>query len=112
MSDGRSGNPALGAMVGDGGDYCISALTTPTEGLIFSHIFITSDATITTAEVGDVKISDAGVATLPSVTSVKTSRHYTGTLPQGYLMCAGKDKAFKHTIKLATGSAEGIIFKV
>mgnify|MGYP003590241229 CR=1 FL=1 len=87
----------LGAMVGQDGDYCITAGTTPTTGLLFSHISITADATIT-----DVKING---------TSVKTSRHYTGTLPQGYLMCAGKDKSFNY-IKLATGSAEGIIFEV
>jgi hypothetical protein len=75
----------LGAMVGQDGDYFISALTTPTTGLLFSHISIIEDATIS-----DVKI--AGV-------SVKASRHYTGTLPAGYLMCAGKDKSFDY-IKL------------
>ena len=88
---------ALSAMVGIFGDYAISALTTPTTGLLFSHISITADATIT-----DVKVNG---------TSVKASRHYTGTLPTGYLICAGEKKYIDY-VKLATGSAEGIIFEV
>jgi len=88
---------SLSAMVGVSGDYAISALTTPTTGLLFSHIVITSDATIT-----DVKVMGE---------SVKTARHYTGTLPTGYLICAGEAKYIDY-VKLTTGMAQGIIFEV
>jgi hypothetical protein len=95
-------NKALGRMVGIGGDYFISALTTPTSGLLFSHILITSDAVVTDIKIGSV--------------SVKTARHYSGTIPTGYLMCAGVNSAgadltFNY-VMLASGSAEGVIFEV
>jgi hypothetical protein len=83
--------------LGYGGDYAISAGTTPTTGLLFTHIYITSDATIT-----DVKVGGS---------SVKAARHYTGTLPAGYLLCAGADATFNY-ILFATGSAEGFTFSV
>jgi hypothetical protein len=93
-------NPMLARMTGFGGDYAISAGTTPTAGLTFTHILITADATITDIKVGGV--------------SVKAERHYTGTLPQGYLICAGGlDSADQiNYVLLATGSAEGIVFEV
>lgn len=86
----------LGAIVGHGGDYNIVAGTTPAGSLSFSHIYITAAAVVS-----DVKISG---------TSVKSSRHYTGTLPAGYLMCAGEGASFDY-ILLTSGSAEGIVFK-
>ena len=89
-------NPALSAMTGYAGDYNIVAGTTPTTGLIFSHIYITADAVI-----DDVKVMG---------TSVKTARNYVGTLPAGYLMCAGHPNYFTY-IKLTSGSAEGVIFE-
>jgi hypothetical protein len=96
----KSMNPALGRMVGVGGDYNITAGTTPTTGLLFTHIYITADAVI-----DDVKVNG---------TSVKTARHYTGTLPMGYLICAGglQERDQISYIKLTSGSAEGIVFEV
>jgi hypothetical protein len=96
----RQINPMLARMMGFGGDYAITALTTPTTGLLFSHILITADATIT-----DIKVNGA---------SIKLARHYTGTLPQGYLICAGglDDTDQIDYVMLASGSAEGIIFAV
>ena len=93
-------NPMLARMTGFGGDYAITALTTPTTGLLFTHIQITEDATI-----DDIKVNG---------TSVKTERHYTGTLPTGYLICAGglDEEDQISYIKLSTGSAEGFIFAV
>lgn len=98
-------NPMLARMAGYGGDYAITALTTPTSGLLFSHIVITEDATIS-----DIKICDPNYDG-DTGTSVKASRHYTGTLSKGYLICAGGDMAINY-VKLATGAAEGIIFEV
>jgi hypothetical protein len=93
-------NPMLARITGFGGDYAISALTTPTTGLLFTHILITADATI-----DDIKVNG---------TSVKAARHYTGTLPQGYLICAGGlDESDQISyVKLLTGSAEGVVFAV
>ena len=96
----RGINPLLARMVGFGGDYAITAGTTPTTGLLFSHILITSDATVT-----DIKIGG---------TSVKSERHYTGTLNAGYLICAGglNERDQIDYVLLATGAAEGVIFEV
>jgi hypothetical protein len=96
----KSTNPTLGRMVGIGGDYNITAGTTPTTGLLFTHIYITADAVI-----DDIKVNSA---------SVKTARHYTGTIPQGYLICAGGlDESDQiNYVKLTSGSAEGIVFEV
>ena len=93
-------NPMLARMAGFGGDYNITAGTTPTTGLLFTHIYITADAVI-----DDVKVNG---------TSVKTARHYTGTIPQGYLICAGGlDETDQISyIKLTSGSAEGFVFAV
>jgi len=88
---------ALSAMVGISGDYAISALTTPTTGLLFSYIVITADATVT-----DIKVMG---------TSVKSARHYNGTLPTGYLICAGEGKYIDY-VMLASGTGEGILFEV
>lgn len=93
-------NPMLARIAGFGGDYNITAGTTPTTGLLFTHILITADAVI-----DDIKIN--GV-------SKKITRHYTGTLPQGYLISAGGlDETDQITfIKLTSGSAEGFVFAV
>lgn len=107
-----SGNPALSAMIAFGGDYRISALTTATSGLLFSHLYITSDATVTEINIGDVSVADNGIKTLSNVANVKTSRHYNGTLPTGYLISAGANKAIRHDVVLATGSAQGIILYI
>lgn len=91
-------NPALGRMVGIGGDYFIHASTSSKTGVLFSHILITADAVLT-----DIKIAG---------TSVMTARNYTAhTLPAGYLCCAGNDDTFSY-VMLASGSAEGVIFSV
>ena len=93
-------NPMLARITGFGGDYNISAGTTPTTGLLFTHVLITADAVI-----NDIKVNG---------TSVKAARHYTGTLPQGYLICAGglDDTDQINYVKLTSGSAEGIVFAV
>jgi hypothetical protein len=91
-------NPALGRMVGYGGDVFINASTSSLSGIVFSHVFITSDAVLT-----DIKIGG---------TSVLTARNYVGhTLPAGYLICAGGDDTIDY-VMLASGSAEGVIFSV
>lgn len=107
-----SGNPALSAMSGMGGDYFISALTTATSGLLFSHLYITADATVTEINIGDVSVSDTGAKTLSNVSNIKTARHYNSTLPAGYLICAGANKAIRHDVVLATGSAQGVILYI
>lgn len=96
----RGTNPMLGRMMGIGGDYCILANSTPTSGLLFTHIVITAAATITDIKIGGV--------------SKKTARNYGGTLPAGYLICAGglNESDQIDYIKLGSGSAEGIIFEV
>lgn len=107
-----SGNPALSAMSAMGGDYKISALTTATSGLLFSHILLLEDSTITEINVGDVVVADNGTKSLINVANVKTARHYTGTLKQNYLISAGSGKAIRHDVILATGSAQGVILYI
>jgi hypothetical protein len=84
----------LGALVGIGGDEFIQDTSTYVGP--YSHIYITADAVI-----NDIKING---------TSVKSSRQYTGTIPQGYLICAGEYNEIDY-IKLTSGSAEGLLFK-
>jgi hypothetical protein len=93
-------NPMLARQSGFGGDYFITAGTTPTTGLLFTHIIITADAVI-----NDIKVAG---------TSIKAARHYLGTLPQGYMICAGGlDSADQiDFVKLTSGSAEGVVFAV
>lgn len=94
----KSFNPALGRMVGIGGDVFINASTSSMSGVVFSHVLITADAVLT-----DIKISSV---------SVMTTRNYTGhTLPKGYLICAGGDDTINY-VMLASGSAEGVVFSV
>ena len=91
-------NPALGRMVGIGGDYFIAASTSSKTGVTFSHVVISSDAVLT-----DIKIN---------AVSVMTTRNYTAhTLPTGYVICAGADDVITY-VMLASGSAEGVIFSV
>ena len=90
-------NPALGRMVGIGGDYNIVATATTPSALTFSHVLFTADSVI-----DDIKLNGA---------SCKTARNYIGTIPQGYIACAGGDNVFTY-VKLTSGSAEGIIFSV
>jgi hypothetical protein len=102
---------ALGAMVGVGGDIFIHDTSTQTAGIVFSHLYITADAVINEIKVGDI-VRTLDVATLANVASVKTTRKYTGTIPTGYLICAGENKGIHHSVCLTSGSVEGIIFKV
>lgn len=103
-------NP-LGAIVGTGGDIFLNDTSTLSSSIILSHLYITSDAVISHIAIGDIKANGTSV-TLENVTDVQAARKYTGTIPQGYLICAGEGKGIEHTVCLTSGSAEGIVFKL
>ena len=89
----------LGKMVGTGGDRFLKASTDPVSGK-FSHILIGPDVsgTLTSLKIMGV--------------DVMTQRGYDlngGTLPAGYLICAGGEDYITE-ITLVSGTGSAIIF--